>query len=196
MFERNVTVYCASSNRVDEKYLSAAEELGKKLAEQKIGVVYGGGKVGLMGRLADGALAAGGNVRGIIPKFMMDIELGHRDVTQLEIVEDMHVRQAKMMKYSDAFVTLPGGSGSMVEFLEVISWKRLGLVIAPAILVNFDRYYDSLVEMLNRCIDEKFMAEEYHALWNITSTIDETIDLIISRIPRSKKIFFISNINE
>ena len=140
MNRKRVTVYCASSSSVNEKYLESAEDLGKSLARNGIEIIYGGGKVGLMGRLADGVLSEGGKVIGVIPNFMQDIELGHNGISELRVVGDMHIRQAMMLKETDCIVALPGGSGTMHEVLEAISWKRLGLIITPVIIVNLNNY--------------------------------------------------------
>ncbi len=174
----SVVVYCASSENVDNKYLDAAEYLGENLAERNIPIIYGGGRVGLMGRLAKGVLKNGGKITGIIPEFMIPLELGNNDVTELVVVDNMHQRQALMIDKSSVAVILPGGSGTMLEFLEIISWKRLGLTINPTILVNLFNYYDELINMLNKSIKLGFMSPEYINLWTTVTSIKETLDLI------------------
>ena len=131
-----------------------------------------------MGRLAKGAMENNAKVLGVIPEFMINLELGNEDITELRIVKDMHERQAIMMKESDFIVTLPGGSGSMLEFFEAISWKRLGLIISPIVLVNLAGYYDHLLEMLDKSISEKFMTKEYGNLWKTAFSIEETVDIL------------------
>ncbi len=128
---RSVCVYCASSERSPAVYLDAAERLGGILAEQGITLVYGGGALGSMGRLAKGALAAGGKVIGVLPRFMDELEWGNRGLTELRIVEDMHERKRVMLELSDAAIALPGGCGTLEELFEAITWKRLGTLLRP-----------------------------------------------------------------
>ncbi|MFP4544910.1 MAG: TIGR00730 family Rossman fold protein [Bacteroidota bacterium] len=178
MKNKRAAVYCASSRQVDEKYLSAAESTGRLLAKNNIDIIYGGGKIGLMGKVADGALSEGGTVIGILPHFMKDLELGHEGLTELRIVESMHQRQHMMAMESDYVITLPGGCGTLLETFEAISWKKLGLIISPIIIYNQDGYYDALVEMLKRAIDEKFMSDEHYAIWKVADTPEGIIDII------------------
>ena len=138
---RRVCVYCASSRKCDPDYFEAARTLGRKLARRGLEVVYGGGRVGLMGALSEGALEEGGKVIGVIPGFMMEREWGHTGLTELHVVEDMHVRKSLMMQKSEAFVALPGGSGTFEELFEVLTWKRLGFVTGPVILANLKGIY-------------------------------------------------------
>lgn len=184
-----VVVYCASSSNVQNIYLDSAYELGKRFAEEGISVIYGGGKAGLMGKLADGALSAGGRVHGIIPEFMIPLELGNNDVTELEVVHSMHQRQYRMIEESDMAVVLPGGSGTMLEFLEIISWKRLGLAISPVILLNLNGYYDDLLKMMEKSINEEFMAPEYRSLWIVTNSVEETVSIVRSKMKNTNKRF-------
>lgn len=177
---KKVVVYCASSNNIDDVYLDSAYQLGVKLANSGIDVIYGGGRVGLMGNLAEGVLEAQGKIYGIIPEFMIPLELGHNGVSELIITKDMHERQAKMMQMSDAAIVLPGGSGTMLEFMEIISWKRLGLLISPVIVCNLNNYWDELLEMLNKSIKLGFMDKDYDKLWRVSNSIDETIDLLMN----------------
>lgn len=180
--DRFVTVYCASSNEVDNKYLDAAEEIGKALALRAYSVIYGGGKVGLMGRIASGMLINGGKVNGVIPEFMTGLELQNTNVTELHIVKDMHERQRKMMMDSDAIIALPGGSGTMMELFEAISWKRLGLIVSPIIIFNQDGYYDALIELLDTMVEEKFMKGDYALLWEIAYSVDEVIEILNNKL--------------
>jgi uncharacterized protein (TIGR00730 family) len=180
MNSKKVTVYCASSDKVDEQFLLSAEKLGNLLASEGYQIIYGGGKVGLMGRLANGALSQKGKITGVIPEFMIGLELAHERLSELRIVKDMHSRQATMLYESDLIITLPGGSGSMLEFFEAISWKRLGLISSPIILVNLFDYYAPMIQMLEHSIEEKFMEHSYCDLWHVTSSIEETIDLVKS----------------
>lgn len=180
MNSKKITVYCASSDKVDEQFLMAAEKLGNSLASEGYHIIYGGGKIGLMGRLANGALSKNGKITGVIPEFMMGLELAHEGLSDLRIVKDIHSRQATMLYESDLIITLPGGSGSMLEFFEAISWKRLGLISSPIILVNLFDYYAPMIQMLERSIEEKFMEHDYCKLWNVTSSIEETVEFVKS----------------
>lgn len=175
---KKIVVYAASSSNLSEKYLQVAFELGRKLAKNGYDVIYGGGKVGLMGELASGVMSCDGRITGIIPEFMIPLELGNYDITELKIVSSMHERQATMIKESDAVVVLPGGSGTMLEFLEVISWKKLGLCNHPVVLLNTGNYYDELLNMLYKSIKEGFMDPEFDGLWHLAESVDKCIDYL------------------
>ncbi|MDD2285599.1 MAG: TIGR00730 family Rossman fold protein, partial [Paludibacter sp.] len=133
-------------------------------------LIYGGGHRGLMGKIADTVLAKGGKVTGIIPGFMCEVEWNHTGLTELILVKTMHERKEKLAKMADAAVALPGGCGTMEELLEVITWKRLGIFTKPIIICNIDGYFDPLIEMLNRSVDENFMGEEHRSMWTVVST--------------------------
>jgi uncharacterized protein (TIGR00730 family) len=166
---RRACVYCASSDKVDPKYLTAADELAAVLVENGIEVVYGGGAKGLMGRLADGVLARGGQITGVIPEFMKAVEWDHPAVTRMHIVPDMHTRKRMFLEDIDAVIALPGGCGTFEELLEAMTWKRLGLITAPIVIVNTDGYYDPLIEMLDRSVREQFMRAEHAQMWSIVA---------------------------
>ena len=153
----NVCVYAASSKACHLDYHDAARRLGVFLAEQRFAIVYGGGGVGLMGALADGALSRGGRVTGVLPRFMNDLEWGHAGLTELHLVEDMHARKHRLLSGSHAVVALPGGSGTLEELLEAITLKRLGLYLGPIVLVNTRGFFDPLLELLASAIEERFM---------------------------------------
>lgn len=148
------------------------------LAENGITIVYGGGSVGSMGALADAALGAGGQLIGILPKFMNDLEWGHKSLTELRLVDDMHHRKRMMIEESDAIVALPGGSGTFEELLEAITWKRLGLVVSPIVIVNVRGFYDPLRELLDRAIAEKFMDERHRQMWTFVNSPEEVLAAI------------------
>jgi uncharacterized protein (TIGR00730 family) len=175
---KQVTVYCASSSKIDKKYLTAARQMGSIMADEKIIVVYGGGGAGLMGAVADGALAKKGKVIGVIPQFMMDLEWGHKNITEMITVENMRQRKQKLIENSDAVITLPGGSGTLEELLEVISLKRLGLYLNPIVIVNTDGYYDALKVQLDRCIEEKFMDPRHKDLWTFVGQPQQVLAAI------------------
>jgi len=170
-----VCVFCASSHKVSQKYFEVAERLGKVLANNDIRTVYGGGAVGLMGKLADTVMQLDGEIIGIIPQFMMDIEWGHKNITDLILVNDMHERKKKLIENIDAIVILPGGSGTLEETLEVITLKRLGKFTKPIIFINTDGFYDGLFELFDKMIVERFMREEHRKMWK---SIDQPEALI------------------
>lgn len=176
---KKITVYCASSSNVDEGYLVKSFDLGTKLASNNFDIIYGGGNVGLMGRLADGALSKGGLVTGVIPDFLMELELGHTGIKKLITTKDLHERQRIMMNSADAIIALPGGCGTFVELFEAITWKKLGRITCPIVIININGYYDDLIKMLNKAIDEGFMRKEHYNLWNVVNDIDSAIIFLL-----------------
>lgn len=175
---QNVCVYCASSSQADELYFSEARELGRLLASADMELIYGAGSVGLMGAIADAVLENGGKVTGVIPAFMCEQEWDHKGLTNLIVTDTMHERKEKMAFMSDAAVALPGGCGTFEELLEVITWKQLGLYLNPIVIVNINGYYDPLIEMLNRAIDQRFMRDIHGAIWTVVSCASEVIPAI------------------
>ena len=172
---RRVCVYCASSRSSDRAYRDAAYRLGVLLADRGITIVYGGGRAGSMGALADGALERGGRIEGVLPRFMQELEWGHDGLSELTLVEDLRVRKHLMLSESDAVVALPGGSGTFEELFEAISLKRLGLFLGPIVLVNTSRFFDPLVELLERAIAERFMGERHRAIWQVVETPEDVL---------------------
>ena len=164
---RSVCVYCGSNAGSRPVYAERAAELGKRLAADGLAVVYGGGNVGLMGIVADAALAAGGDVIGVIPDQLVGWEVAHRGVTRLEVVANMHERKARMFDLSDAFVALPGGFGTMDEMFEMLTWRQLGLVDKPCAFLDVDGFYAPLVAMMDRMVAERFLhADQRRDLWH------------------------------
>jgi uncharacterized protein (TIGR00730 family) len=155
------------------------------LAERGFTIVYGGGRVGSMGALADGALSRGGTVIGILPKFMMELEWGHEKLTELRIVEDMRMRKHLMLSESDGLVTLPGGSGTLEELFEALTMKRLGLYVHPIVLVNTRDYFAPLIELLGHAVSERFMNDQHLRMWQVVATPDEVPDALRSAEPWS-----------
>jgi uncharacterized protein (TIGR00730 family) len=170
---RAVCVYCASSQTSHPEYREAAFRLGVVLAGQELEIVYGGGARGSMGALADGALSKGGRVVGVLPKFMADLEWGHPGLTELELVEDMRVRKHMMLTRSQAAIALPGGCGTLEELLEAITLKRLGLYLNPILLINTRGFFDPLLELLARAIEERFMDERHARMWEVVAQPEE-----------------------
>lgn len=170
---RAVCVYCASSRAAHPDYREAAFRLGAVLAAQGLEIVYGGGARGSMGALADGALSRGGRVVGVLPRFMSDLEWGHQGLTELQLVEDMRVRKHMMLTRSQAAIALPGGCGTLEELLEAITLKRLGLYLNPILLVNTRGFFDPLLELLGRAIEERFMDERHAHMWEVVAQPEE-----------------------
>jgi uncharacterized protein (TIGR00730 family) len=154
---QRVCVFCGSSKGFRPAYVKAAHDMGKALVRRGTGLVYGGGGVGLMGELADTVMAGGGEVIGAIPHALVAREVAHRSITELVVVRSMHDRKAKMMELADAFVAMPGGYGTFEEFCEVITWAQLGLHQKPCGLLNVEGYYDSLLNLFNRGVDDGFI---------------------------------------
>ena len=165
-------VYCGSSNHVDPGYLEAARQVGLEAAKRGIGVVFGGGRVGMMGAVADGALEAGGEVIGIIPGHLQEQEVGHDGLTRLEVVESMHARKMRMFELSDAFCALPGGLGTLDETFEIVTWKQLNLHDAPVLLVNLDGYWDPLLEMVAHQAEAGFVRPQHQGLFQVVDGIE------------------------
>jgi uncharacterized protein (TIGR00730 family) len=173
-----ICVYAASSAHCAPEFLAAARELGGHIAQAGATLVYGGGAVGLMGAVADGALDAGGNVIGIIPRFMTEVEWQHTGIATLEIVEDMRERKHRLLTGSDAVVALPGGCGTLEELAEAITLKRLGLYFNPILLLNTKNFYAPLLRFLDDMIDEKFLNPEHRAMWDVVATPAEALPRI------------------
>lgn len=160
------------------EYESAARDLGRRIADGGYGLVYGGGSVGLMGVAADAALAAGGEVVGIIPDVIVDLEVGHSGLTELLVVRTMHERKAIMAERADAFVALPGGFGTMDEFMEIVTWTQLGIHSKPCVLVNVAGYYDALLRFLDAGVGEGFIRAGNRALVQVASTVTEALERV------------------
>ncbi len=155
---RRLCVYCGSAGAVDERYRAAASELGTGLAAAGIGLVYGGGRIGLMGLLADAVLAGGGHVTGVIPRRLGDAEVAHRGASELVIVASMHERKRVMAERADAFAVLPGGIGTLDETLEIVTWRQLRLHDKPIFLVDVAGYWRPLIALLDHVVAERFAA--------------------------------------
>jgi uncharacterized protein (TIGR00730 family) len=162
-FVRRVCVFCGASPGSRPAYAEAAEELAGLLVAQKIAVVYGGGRVGLMGKLADAVLAHGGEITGVIPRALVHREIGHRQVADLRVVGSMHERKALMTELADAFVALPGGIGTLEELFEVFTWAQLGLHQKPCGLLDVESYYDGIAAFLDHAVRERFLRAEHRS---------------------------------
>lgn len=173
-----ICVYCASSPKIDKKYFDAAEKLADEFILNNVEVVFGGGSSGLMGKIADVIIENGGKIRGIMPKFMNEVEWAHKGVTDFIFTETMHERKAKFLEGIDAVAALPGGTGTLEELLEAITLKRLGQFTKPIIILNTDGYYNPLKQMLNKCIEENFMNSKHMSLWCFVDEPQEVLPAI------------------
>ncbi len=161
---KRVCVFCGSSSGTRPVYAEAARSMGRLLAERGIGLVYGGGRVGLMGEVADAVLAAGGEVTGVIPRGLMEREVGHRGLTTLHVTGTMHERKALMVDLSDGFVALPGGYGTLDELCEALTWSQLGIHARPCGVLNVDGYFDALLALFDHAVREGFVREAHRGL--------------------------------
>ena len=177
---RRLCVYCGSAGGFDEKYRKAAIELGTRLAAAGIGLVYGGGRVGLMGLLADAVLAGGGEVIGIIPARLRDAELAHLGATELVVVDSMHERKRVMAERADAFAILPGGIGTLDETFEILSWKQLNLHTKPIFLIDTGGYWKLLLALLDHIVAEGFARPQTHDLLQRVPTIAALIAALMA----------------
>lgn len=173
-----VVVYCASSAKINNGYLRQAEYLAEDFIKKNIKLVFGGGKTGLMGHLASKVLASDGQVQGVMPNFLKDIELYHPLVKDFIFVETMSERKKLLMKDTEGVIALPGGCGTLEELLEVITLKRLGRYLKPIIIVNHDGFYDSLIELLSKMVKENFMRSEHLLLWTVVSSSKDALTAI------------------
>ena len=177
---QSVCVYCASSTQIDEKYFRAAETLGTLIAQRGLRLITGAGNMGLMNAVEEAALAAGGEVTGIIPSFMIKEGWHHTGLTELIETASMHERKQMMADLSDGAIALPGGCGTFEELLEVITWKQLGLYLSPIIILNIDGYYDHLIAQLNRALEDKFMRDIHAGIWQVATTPEEAVELLFN----------------
>ena len=180
---RRVCVYCASSAGTDPVYEKAARELGALLAARKIGLVYGGGNVGLMGILADTVLENGGEVIGVIPHALKQRELAHGKLTEIIVCESMHERKRHFYERSDAFIALPGGLGTFEELLETLTWMQLGILQQPVGALNIAGYYDALLALLDRAVSEGFVTPENRGLLLTAKTPRKLLDKLTAYTP-------------
>ncbi len=179
----SVTVFCGSSNAVEEKYFAAARELGEKLARRRWRLVYGGGSVGLMGVLARAVLAHGGHVTGVIPKVLLDLGVGDRGVSELIVTDGLRDRKAIMDERGDAFVALPGGLGTLEEVLEALTLKQLGYHVKPVAVLDLQGFFDPLWTQIQRGIDEGFIKAEFLDLWYPAADVDALLRYLEAYAP-------------
>jgi uncharacterized protein (TIGR00730 family) len=179
----SICVFCGSSSGSQDAYRAAAEAVGKRLAERKLRLVFGGGSCGLMGVVADAAIAAGGQVTGVIPKAIERREFAHRGLSDLRVVDSMHQRKAMMAELSDGFIALPGGLGTLEELFEVLTWAQLGIHEKPVALLNVAGYFDPLLALLDHHVREGFLRPEHHALLMHGDDIDDLLERMAKHEP-------------
>lgn len=180
---KSVCVFCGASPGARPIYREAAENLGRSLAERGLTLIYGGGAVGLMGVVADAALAAGGEVIGIIPQSLERAEIGHKGLTRLEVVDGMHARKARMAELADAFIALPGGLGTLEELFEVWTWGQLGYHAKPLGLLEVDGFYARLTDFLDHLVAERFVREQHRDILQVSESAAELLTLMDSWKP-------------
>lgn len=174
----NIAVFCASASGVDPAYQSAADDLGRALAANDIGVIYGGAKVGLMCAVAESALAHGGRVVGVIPEVLVDLEVAHQGVTELHVVDTMHTRKALMGEKSDAFIIMPGGFGTLEEMFEVLAWQTLKLHNKPIVLLNINGFYNQLLSFLDHAVDEGMLKQKSREILLVANSVEEALAVL------------------
>ena len=178
-------VYCGSNSGTDPAFVETARHLGVAMAHRGIALVYGGGKVGLMGAVADAVLEGGGEVIGVIPDHLVRAEVAHQGLTELEVVESMHVRKARMADLSDGFVALPGGFGTYDEVLEMLTWNQLGLVAKPVVFLDPEGFFEPLLAMFDKAVECGFVRPAHRMLAQRARTVDEAIALALAPVPET-----------
>jgi uncharacterized protein (TIGR00730 family) len=172
----SVCVFCGSNGGADPAYLASAQAVGGGLAQRGIRIVYGGGRVGLMGALADAARAAGGEVVGVMPQALVDREIGHSGIDDLRIVDTMHERKALMVELADAFIALPGGIGTLEELFEVYTWAQLGIHAKPLALLDVAGYYEPLAAFLDHAVAQRFLRAESRAMLSVADSLEGVLE--------------------
>lgn len=181
--KKQVTLYCASSPVIPSKYFEAAEELTKLLVNSGYGIIYGGGATGLMGKVADTVLMLKGEIRGVIPSFMLEVEWVHMGVKEMIQVENMHQRKALLIENTNAVIALPGGTGTLEELYEVVTLKKLGMFPHPIVLLNTDGYYDPIKQMSEKMVAENFMQKTHLNMWEIVDSPQQVLTSIAQQKP-------------
>ena len=175
---QSIVVYCGSAPGTRPIYKEVALELGTQLAARHIRLIYGGGGFGLMGHVADTVLSAGGEVTGVIPNFLAELEVAHQTLTEMHFVETLHERKYKMVTLAKGVITLPGGYGTFDELFEILAWRQLKLYDGPVVLINVAGYYDLVLQQLDRCVADGFLKAENRALLTVVTTVTEALDAI------------------
>jgi len=180
---KRICVFCGSDAGVRREYADAARRLGATLASRRLGLVYGGGRVGLMGEIANSVLDAGGEVVGVIPRALYEMEVAHTGITDLRVVDSMHDRKALMADFSDGFIALPGGMGTLEELFEVLTWAQLGFHEKPCGLLDVAGYFERLIAFLNHAVAERFLRAEYRQLLMVEGCPETLLDRFAEHRP-------------
>jgi uncharacterized protein (TIGR00730 family) len=175
---KSLCVFCGSSGNIDQEYINEAQKVGKLLAEYNIRLVYGGSRLGLMGTVADATMQNGGEVLGIIPQYLENIELGHNGISELIVVDSMHSRKMTMFEKSDGFLVLPGGFGTLDETFEILTWKQLHLHEKPVIFLNTKHYWEPLKALVDNIIHERFAVPGHKSLFSMVDNVEEMIEAL------------------
>ncbi|MFZ7825863.1 TIGR00730 family Rossman fold protein [Priestia sp. 40] len=186
---KRIAVFCGSSNGASNLYIEGAKALGRELAKRNISLVYGGASVGVMGAVADAVLEAGGHVIGVMPTFLEEREISHKNLSELIVVGSMHERKAKMAELVDGFITLPGGPGTLEEFFEIFTWAQLGLHQKPCGLLNINDYYTPLISLFNHMTEEQFLQEKYRSMALVDTEPQGLLDQFNTYQPPSVKTY-------
>ncbi len=190
---KRIAVFCGSNHGNDPSFITTAITLGHLLATHDIGLVYGGGHVGLMGKIADAVLEKGGEVIGIIPEFMMDKELAHPGLSELIITNNMHQRKAKMAAKADAFIAMPGGIGTLEELIEIFTWLQLRIINKPVALLNVNHYYDPLIDMFQKMVSAELLKPEHHRRLLVDDNAKQLIKRILNNNYSFEEGWYITN---
>jgi uncharacterized protein (TIGR00730 family) len=195
--KKRICVFCGSSPGAHEAYVHTARLLGRVIAERSMTLVYGGAQVGVMGQLAGACLDAGGDVVGVITKRLVEMEVAHRGLTELIVVDSMHERKAKMAELADGFIALPGGLGTIEEFFEVLTWAQLGIHHKPCGLLNTRRYYDPLLAFLKHAVDQQFVEPVHTGMIQVDETIEGLLEKFATyRPPTANKAEWVRRLSE
>jgi len=180
---KSIAVYCGASPGADARYADAARDLARVLVDHNIALVYGGGKVGLMGVIADEVLRLGGEATGVIPKALVEREVGHAGLTRLFVVKDMHERKAMMSDLAEGFIAMPGGMGTLEELFEMVTWAQLGIHAKPIGLFNVDGFYDGLARFVDHMVEQGFVRPAHAALLNLDASPEALVQRLRQAIP-------------
>lgn len=186
---KRIAVFCGSSNGASDLYIQGAKDLGKELAKRNISLVYGGASVGVMGAVADAVLESGGHVIGVMPTFLEEREISHKNLSELIVVDSMHERKAQMAELVDGFITLPGGPGTLEEFFEIFTWAQLGLHQKPYGLLNINNYYTPLISLFNHMTEEQFLQGKYRSMALVDTEPQGLLDQFNTYQPPSVKTY-------
>ena len=175
---KSICVYCGSARGRSPRYVAAAKELGEAMAARQIRLVYGGARIGMMGEVADAVMKNGGEVIGVIPEHLQTSEVGHSGITELKVVESMHVRKKLMFDLSDGFAVLPGGYGTLDELFEIVTWRMLKLHDKPVVVLNIDGYWDPFQKLIDQLIDEGFARADSRQYFSVVNSVGRMFDLL------------------